>query len=152
MNDRHAIRTAFAAAVTLFIVGCSTVNTVNPDANLVAFSTTLRGANEVPSVMTAATGTVDAVLNKDTRLFRWKMSFSGLSGPATMAHFHGPAAVGTNAKVRLPFPAPITSPYSGRATLTPEQVSELMAGKWYANVHTAAHPGGEIRGWMVVVR
>lgn len=148
MNFHHAIRTAFAAtAVALIVAGCSTMN---PDANLVAFSTTMTGENEVPAVMTAATGTVDAVLNKDTRLLRWKMSFNGLSGPATMAHFHGPAAIGANAKVRLPFAAPVTSPYSGQATLTPEQVSELMAGQWYANVHTAAHPGGEIRGWMVL--
>ena len=32
----------------------------------------------------------------------------------------------------------------------PQQAAELMAGKWYVNVHTLAHPGGEIRGWMVV--
>lgn len=148
MNYRHTIHTAFVAAAAVFIVaGCTTMQ---PDANLVAFSTTLTGANEVPPVMTAATGTVDAVLNKDNRLLRWKMSFSGLSGPATMAHFHGPAAIGANAKVTLPFQAPITSPYSGQATLTPEQAADLIAGKWYANVHTAAHPGGEIRGWMVL--
>jgi hypothetical protein len=78
------------------------------------------------------------------------MTYMGLSGPATMAHFHGPAAVGANARVQVPFQRPITSPYAGQATLTPQQAAEMMAGKWYVNIHTLAHPGGEIRGWMVV--
>ena len=36
----------------------------------------------------------------------------------------------------------------GTATLTDAQVSDLNAGLWYFNIHTAAHPGGEIRGQM----
>ncbi|MGH8820641.1 MAG: CHRD domain-containing protein [Rhodoferax sp.] len=135
------------AAAVLVVAGCATVK---PEPNLVAFSTTLRGGNEVPPVMTDATGKVYAVLNKTNLLLRWKMTYSGLSGPATMAHFHGPAAVGTNARIQLPFQLPIASPYAGQATLTPTQASELMAGQWYVNIHTRAHPGGEIRGWMVV--
>jgi len=39
-----------------------------------------------------------------------------------------------------------TSPASGKATLTAPQIADLEAGKWYVNVHTAANPGGEIRG------
>ncbi|MDR3453878.1 MAG: CHRD domain-containing protein [Rhodoferax sp.] len=148
MNYRLAIRTAFACAAVVFAVaGCSTLQ---PNANLAAFSTTMTGANEVPPVMTNATGEVDAVLNKDTLLLRWKMSFRDLSGPATAAHFHGPAQIGANARVVLPFKAPITSPLEGRATLTREQAADLLAGKWYANVHSAAHPGGEIRGQMIL--
>ena len=147
LSFRHAIRAGLMAAAVLVVAGCTTLK---PEPNLVAFSTTLRGGNEVPPVMTDATGKVYAVLNKTNLLLRWKMTYSGLSGPATMAHFHGPAAVGTNAKIQLPFQLPITSPYAGQATLTPEQASELMAGRWYVNIHTHAHPGGEIRGWMVV--
>jgi len=93
---------------------------------------------------------VDAVFNKDTSMLRWKVSYSGLTGPATAGHFHGPAAVGTNAGVVLPWGSPITSPMEGSATLTPAQTADLMAGRWYANVHTAANPGGEVRGQMVV--
>jgi hypothetical protein len=93
---------------------------------------------------------VDAVLDKNTRLLRWKLSYTGLSGPATAGHFHGPAAVGANAGVALPLGATLRSPMEGRVTLTAAQAADLLAGKWYVNIHTAAHPGGEIRGQMIL--
>ena len=66
---------------------------------------------------------VDAVFNKDTNLLRWKVNYTGLSGPATAAHFHGPAAIGANAGVVLGWTAPITSPMDGSATLTSTQAA-----------------------------
>ena len=117
--------------------------------NMVAFSTQLRGANQVPPVMSQGSGTVDAVFDKNTNMLRWKANYSGMSGPATAAHFHGPAAEGTNAGVAVGWKGPITSPLEGSATLTPAQAADLMAGRWYANIHTAANPGGEIRGQML---
>ena len=90
----------------------------------------------------------EAWLNKDSNVLKWKITYSGLSGPATMAHFHGPAMAGANAGVVIPFNNP-ASPIEGQATLTSSQAADLMAGKWYANVHTAANPGGEIRGQML---
>ena len=119
-------------------------------ANVVALSTQLRSANEVPPVMTSGGGSVDAVFNKDTMQLRWKANFSGLTGNATAAHFHGPAGVGVNAGVALPWTNPILSGMEGSATLTAVQAADLLAGRWYANVHTAANPGGELRGQMTV--
>ena len=116
---------------------------------LATFTTRLSGANEVPPVASSGLGQVDALLDRRTRLLRWKMSFSRLSGPVTGAHFHGPAAVGANAGVALLFPVPVTSPYEGRVTLTEQQAADLLAGRWYVNLHTARHPGGEIRGQMI---
>ncbi|MCJ0763487.1 CHRD domain-containing protein [Variovorax terrae] len=138
-----------AAAAILAVSGCSMMQPQREDDHLAAFSTRMTGMNEVPAVATTATGTVDAVLDKQTNLLRWKMSFNNLSGPATMAHFHGPAAIGANAGVVLPFKAPVASPYEGRATLTAQQAADLLAGKWYVNVHTAKNPAGEIRGQMI---
>ena len=74
-----------------------------------------------------------------------------------MAHFHGPAmpgqnagvVVAINAPINAPLNTPLTSPISGSATLTPSQVEEIMAGKWYVNLHTAANPNGEVRGQVI---
>ncbi len=154
MTIQVSARSAGAALlVTTLLAGCGMMRAPGEgrmaDSNMVAFSTQMRGANEVPPVLTMGSGQVDAVLNKDTNQLRWKLSYSGLSGPATACHFHGPAAVGANAGVVLPFPGQMSSPMEGSATLTAAQVADLMAGRWYANVHTAANPGGEIRGQMM---
>ena len=77
------------------------------------------------------------------------VNHSGLSGPATMAHFHGPATQGKNAPPVIWLSekgAAVSNPIKGQATLTPEQAQQMTAGEWYINVHTEANPGGEIRG------
>ena len=106
----------------------------------------LSGASEVPPVMSSASGTVEASLNKQTNELSWTVTYSGLSGPATGAHFHGPAMAGANAGVVVPMTGSLISPIRGVASLTAAQVADLMAGKWYVNLHTVANPNGEIRG------
>src|ERR1700733_14608637 len=107
---------------------------------------TLDGKSEVPPNTSAATGTADIDYDAATKKLTWKLTYSGLSGPATAAHFHGPAEVGKNAGVAVAIPNAGTSPVEGSATLTDAQAADLMAGKYYVNIHTAANPGGEIRG------
>ncbi len=41
------------------------------------------------------------------------------------------------------------APITGSATLTDAQLADLEAGRLYVNIHTAANPGGEIRGQIV---
>ncbi len=127
-----------AAAVTLISFGAR--------AEMVKFHTTMDGASEVPPKQTQGTGTVDATLDTSSKKLEYMADWRNLSGPATAAHFHGPAEPGANAGVVVPWGSNPTSPFKGGATLTDAQMNDLMAGKWYANVHTAANPAGEIRG------
>jgi hypothetical protein len=78
----------------------------------------------------------------------WTITYKDLTGPATAAHFHGPSDAGKNAGIVLPFKSP-QSPIEGTAVLSETQVADLVAGKWYTNIHTAANPGGELRGQML---
>jgi hypothetical protein len=107
---------------------------------------TLNGTSEVPANTSAGTGTADIDYDAATKKLTWKLTYSGLSGPATAAHFHGPADPGKNGGVALAIPNATSSPAEGSATLTDAQAADLMAGKYYVNIHTAANPGGEIRG------
>ncbi len=107
---------------------------------------TLDGKSEVPPTTGAGTGTADVDYDAATKKLSWKLTYSGLTGPATAAHFHGPAEAGKNAGVKVPIANATSSPAEGSATLTDEQAADLTAGKYYINVHTAANPGGEIRG------
>jgi len=108
----------------------------------------LKGSNEVPPNTSPATGKAEATLDTATKELSWKVTYADLTGPAMGAHFHGPSEAGKNAGIALPFKT-VQSPIEGTATLTDNQVADLLAGKWYANIHTGANPGGELRGQMM---
>src|SRR5438874_3307527 len=107
---------------------------------------TLDAKSEVPATTSSGTGTADLDYDAASKKLSWKVTYSGLSGPATAAHFHGPAEAGKHAGVAVPIPGAAKSPAEGSATLTDAQAADLLAGKLYVNIHTAANPGGEIRG------
>ena len=153
MLTRHqASRLSLAALSLAAVAALSACGVMSPaDSNMVALNTQLRGANEIPAITGSGYGTVDAAFNKTTNVLSWKVNYSALTGPAKAGHFHGPAANGANAGVALGWTNPISSPMEGSATLTAAQAADLLAGRWYANIHTAANPGGEIRGQMMVV-
>ena len=156
MFSNSSILRVSLLAASLALGGCammpgdsSTAAAPAASANTVKFRATLSSAAEVPANASMASGSMEASLDKGSNVLRWNLNYAGLTGPATMAHFHGPAMPGANAGVALPIPN-AASPATGESTLTAAQVADLMAGKWYVNVHTAAHPGGEIRGQVVV--
>ena len=111
---------------------------------MVNLKSTMNASSEVPPNSSSGNGTLTATYDTSSKKLSWKGSYSGLSGPATAAHFHSGEA-GKNGPLVVPI-TPATSPLEGSATLTDEQAADLMAGKWYVNVHTEANKGGEIRG------
>jgi hypothetical protein len=113
-------------------------------AEVVNLKATMDAKSEVPPNSSPANGTLTATYDTGSEKLSWKGSYSGLSGPATAAHFHSGEA-GKNGPVAVPI-TPATSPFEGSATLTDAQANDLLAGKLYVNVHTEANKGGEIRG------
>ena len=113
-------------------------------AEKIAMKLNLNGASEVPPNDSKGTGTAAITYDTASKKLSWKVTYAGLTGPATMAHFHGPAEPGKNAGIMVPL-KDVASGAQGSATLTDTQATDLMAGKLYLNIHTKAHPGGEIR-------
>jgi hypothetical protein len=118
-------------------------------AETVSYKADLKGASEVPPNESKGTGNLDAAYDTTSKKLTYTVTYSGLTGPATAAHFHGPAAAGATAPPVVPISGAMTSPIKGEATLTDAQVADLQAGRWYLNVHTAANKDGEIRGQVV---
>ncbi|MSO65386.1 MAG: CHRD domain-containing protein [Alphaproteobacteria bacterium] len=140
MKTRYSYLAIAAATVFVLATGVSGVR-----AEMMSLKATLSAAQEVPATNSAGTGTATLTFDTVSRKLDYEVTYSGLSGPATGAHIHMPAAVGANAGVAIPFASP-ASPIKGSATLTEGQTDDLLGGRSYVNVHTAANAGGEIRG------
>lgn len=139
-----------ASALVVAAVGLGPVLAVAQVGNTVQLQASLAGSNEVPPTSSAGTGTLTGNFNKDTKVLSYTVSYSGMSGPVKAGHFHGPAASGANAAVVLPFVDGLDSPIKGTSALNATQAADLLAGKWYVNLHTAANPNGEIRGQVLL--
>jgi hypothetical protein len=136
-------RAVLAAVVSVGFIGTASAATQQ-------YHAMLSGKQEVPPTTSSGTGTFAASLDTASKTLTYTLTFENLTGPATAAHIHGPAARGKNAGVVVPLGgASPASPVTGSATLTDEQIKDLRAGKYYVNVHTAANKGGEIRGQIV---
>ena len=130
---------AVAAAVTVF-GACTSMGQM---AGSNTQTLTLSGANEVPPVTTSATGTATVTINPD-RSVAVKVNVSGMT--ATASHIHE-GAPGTNGPVIVPFTKTGDNTFASSegAKLTESQYASYKAGNLYVNVHSAAHPIGEIR-------
>ena len=118
-------------------------------AEMQSFKAVLKASEEVPPNASGATGNAEFTYDTTTKKLSYKVSHSGLTGPATAAHIHGPAEPGKNASVVFGFEKVDASPIEGTMMLTEQQAADLIAGKMYVNVHTQAHKEGEIRGQIL---
>jgi hypothetical protein len=139
-----------------FLTGCDKDDDEMLDENkdVVQLSGNASGSQEVPAVQTAATGTLSGSYNKSSNTLQYTISWNGLVGGNVVGmHFHGPADPGINASVVVPvsgFATTASGTVTNSATLTDAQEADLLAGKWYYNIHTDTYKGGEIRGQVVV--
>ena len=141
MNTSRIRAALLTAAVSVVVASAAPAF-----AESVSYKADLKGSTEVPPTETKGTGSVDAIYDTASKKLSWTINYSGLSGPATAAHFHSPAEAGKNAPPTVPLSGKLDSPIKGDATLTDAQATDLKDGKMYFNVHTAANKGGEIRG------
>jgi hypothetical protein len=121
---------------------------LSASAETVSLNANLAAAATVPSNSSAGTGSGKFTYNTDTKQLKYTIVFKNLTGAATAAHVHGPASPTETAKSIVTFPIP-ESPITGTATLTPNQETDLLAGRYYVDVHTSANPSGELRGQII---
>ena len=145
---RHCRRVLLLAAAFLSLApGLGVV--ARADDPPVQFHADLDGAHESPATQSQGTGRLEGTFDKADKVFTYTVTYKGLSGPVTAAHLHGPAEPGRNAGVLAPLQAPLANPIKGKATLSDQQVQDLLSNRVYVNLHTAANPNGEIRGQVL---
>jgi hypothetical protein len=143
LQRRTLIRALAMTGALAIVAGC---NTMSDPMMMYTQTVTLSGSNEVPPVTTSATGTATVTIKPDHTVIV-KESVSGMT--ATASHIHE-AAAGTNGSVIVPFTKTGDNTFAAADTakLTDSQYESFKAGKLYVNVHSAAHPGGEIRAQL----
>jgi hypothetical protein len=142
--QRKLLLFALVASIGSVLLSCSKSDPPNPN---VIFKATLNGASEVPANQSTATGTATLTFNKDTKIFTVVVDHT-VSAP-TAAHIHKGAA-GTGGGVVFGFTSGASPINYTSAALTTDQETDLNAGLYYVNVHSAApFGGGEIRGQLI---
>lgn len=141
-------------AVSAIVFSCKKDEVaVNPD-KIYQVSTTLSGANEVPAVVSSATGSTTGTYNQTTKILSITTTYTGLN--ATAGHIHTQTVTPLPLKtggVTFGFPATgLASPivYTSIVALTAAQETDLLNGIMYVNLHSIANPTGEIRGNLSV--
>ena len=145
---------AIVVAATAVACGSDDNGTTLPKAP--TFTATMNGANEVGPK--AVPGTGNATIVKNGATYTYTITYTGMTGPLNGAHIHGPAAVGANAGVIVPFDVvgagasgTLTGTFTGtnNVNISPDSLDKLMtSGNAYVNLHTAANGAGEIRGQL----
>jgi len=140
----------------VFITSCKSTEEVEKE-NTYFGTITMTGAQETPPVTTSATGTIDANYNKLTKTLSYTVTFSGLSDSAVAAHIHGIGEVGILAPIMQTFnnfPRRKAGTYTGSLYIDGVKFTEsdLLAQRYYINIHSKTYGGGEIRGQLILAK
>ena len=140
------MRLILVLALGTCFISCKkpTVSTTN---FYVSLNATMNGAKEVPANASAATGTATATYNRNTRILKVYVTWSGVT--ATQGHIHK-GAVGVPGPVVFPFTSLVSPLNYESPALDAAQEADLLANLFYVNIHSAVFPNGEIRGQLIV--
>ena len=148
----RASRTALVATASLLIMAMSVVPASAGTENYIAV---INGAQEVGPTMSSSVGNAFLTYDSASKMLCYAISYTGLDGDETAAHFHGPSSAGENNAVLFNInaisgvgspKADCVGPFGARAQ------AALRQGKIYINVHSSLYPGGEIRGQVIPVK
>lgn len=113
----------------------------------------LTPTQETTAPASTGIGSVTALYDTSTKVLMYSVIYQLNAGStATAAHFHGPASLGANAGVAIGLPTTPTGnagKVTGTVTLSAAQETDLLAGKWYFNLHSTLAGGGELRSQMI---
>jgi CHRD domain len=127
------------------LLGCSLL-AGSASAAVTKYTATLNGAQENPAVTTTATGAADLEFDDEAKTLTGTVTFTGLSGAVTASHIHKEAC-GANGGTVFTLAAG-ENDIDIDETLTDAQITDLVAGNLYVNIHTQANGSGEIRGQL----
>ncbi len=135
--------------VCAFVLIVGTISAPS-QASIITLTASIDGAQANAGLGTGSLGTGLANMFYDdvSNAFSWDISWSGLTGVVTVAHFHGAALPDQNAGVEVPI-STLFNPTSGSTFISAAQAADLLAGLWYVNIHSDFSPGGEIRGQVI---
>ena len=136
----------------IVVIAFALALSTSASAVIIPLSASMDGAQANAGAGTGSPGTGLGTITLDTgtNLLSWNISWNGLLGTPTLMHFHGPALPNQNAGVQVSIGV-AGPPVVGNAVLGAGQVSDLLAGLWYLNLHTTEFTGGEIRGQVLAI-
>ena len=113
----------------------------------------LNGNQQVPMVTSTARGTITGTFDRNSNVFKYAVTYSGLTPLG--AHFHT-GAPGASGPIAIELPKNnaakdgYVSPIEGAFILSPANATALTSNNFYVNLHTAAYTGGEIRANITI--
>ena len=132
---------AYLAIAAFGLLAACSKKEVTPT-NITNLSATLDGSQQVPANSSTASGLFSGTYDGNSKVLTYNVSYRGIM--PTAAHIHT-GAPGTSGGISINFSG-LTSPITGTAYLSLDQINDLLNNRMYVNIHSSAFPNGEIRG------